>query len=633
MSFESFKSAAAREAAKSATTKARREELSKAVKESSDKNRHFFIAWILFVSYIAIIVLSTSDIQLLKTNGAVVLPVVGVQVPLLGFYFLAPALIFAVQFNLLQNLDSHAYRLKLWADAYEGSPPREELSPFLFDYAALERGGAFENMLRVCSDFLFFWLGPISLAVILVRFSDFQDWLFTSWHMLLLCLSILVVVRARAAQPKFHARYSLMWRMGGGVMSGLCVTMVTLNFVIVLGISLDIGLVHRWMRSTTLTATYLPLYELVAPRLSAPPGTLFLPSDGDFELRAKLEGSAMSEWWADKGAGVVWRGRSLAHSSLPQADLRRADLRGVRFQAADLSGAILEHAQLARANLSGADLEDAILDGASLDSAALVGTNLAGVRAVGVSLNFTDLRASDLRSARLVGAHSMESNFEGAKLVGTKFVAATLSNIDLSATRMYQPDFSGAILTNVKIGDALKEPRDQEAAAARPGSPLRFVFDKSYAYSDVSPIYSLRSAPPSWPTGIYRRESFTLSDIWGAARDGEKAVTQDDLVAEVARTPLKDASASLALRLCQMSTASEDARSAADHFRYAIGSIYRPDIEAIQSLFEQLSVLEECEQHRNGICRAAHLRVQRGVLKLIPGACREPNTLLPAPKR
>ena len=150
---------------------ARRSELLSAVKDSSERNRIFFFAWVLFASYVTLIVFSTTDVQLLRTNGTVTLPLVSAQLPFVAFYLACPILVVAVHFNLLQNLDTHAFKLAMWAESWGGSPPRESLPAFIFDYAALERDGTFGTLVRVATDVLCFWLGPIVLAIILLLFG------------------------------------------------------------------------------------------------------------------------------------------------------------------------------------------------------------------------------------------------------------------------------------------------------------------------------------------------------------------------------------------------------------------------------------------------------------------------------
>jgi hypothetical protein len=73
------------------------------VRASSDKLRQFLIAYLLVVIYVAAVVLSTTDRQLLLVNEGLKLPLIDLAVPLQGFYFVVPYFVLALHFNLLQN--------------------------------------------------------------------------------------------------------------------------------------------------------------------------------------------------------------------------------------------------------------------------------------------------------------------------------------------------------------------------------------------------------------------------------------------------------------------------------------------------------------------------------------------------
>lgn len=134
------------------------------MERSTSANRNFFISFLIILLYLMIIVGSTSDYQLLIPNSKVKLPFVDVEVSLILFYILAPIIVLAGHFNLLQNLESHHHKLLAWQAAYPGKQvPRALIEPFLYDYALLENDGQLTKAVRFFSRVLFLFLAPIVL--------------------------------------------------------------------------------------------------------------------------------------------------------------------------------------------------------------------------------------------------------------------------------------------------------------------------------------------------------------------------------------------------------------------------------------------------------------------------------------
>lgn len=189
----------------------KREELAKLVKDSSDKNRQFFALYLGLWVYVLLMVFSTTDQMLLVPTQGIKLPLIDVSLPLLGFYVVAPLLLLAIHFNLLQNLESHHFKLMRWREACGGEVPRHEILAFLFDFEWLERdskqrngskqknSSEMEGMLRFVSRILFLHSGPFALGILLWRFTDYQYISITYWHLLALIVdSYLVWLTDRA---------------------------------------------------------------------------------------------------------------------------------------------------------------------------------------------------------------------------------------------------------------------------------------------------------------------------------------------------------------------------------------------------------------------------------------------------
>ena len=152
-------------------------QLTKIVEDSSEKNRNFFAAYLGLLIYVQAIVFSTTDSSLLSSVEGLRLPIIDITVPLVGFYAVIPIFIIALHFNFLQNIESHHFKLMQWQKAYpERKVPREDIQPFLFDYAILESEGPMWGLVRWANNLLCYNFGPITLGLVLIRYSDCQDW-------------------------------------------------------------------------------------------------------------------------------------------------------------------------------------------------------------------------------------------------------------------------------------------------------------------------------------------------------------------------------------------------------------------------------------------------------------------------
>ena len=174
--------------------------LDKIVDNSSDKNRNFFIAYLGLLIYVQAIIFSTSDLKLLLPNQELKLPLIDLGVPLVGFYFTIPIFVIALHFNFLQNLESHHYKLMRWQQAHPNDTvPRSRLNPFLFDFAILETSSGFRSWVLWANNILCYNLAPITLALLLFRYADRQDFPVTLWHYVAFVVDSYFVWRFRKA--------------------------------------------------------------------------------------------------------------------------------------------------------------------------------------------------------------------------------------------------------------------------------------------------------------------------------------------------------------------------------------------------------------------------------------------------
>lgn len=145
-----------------------------------------------------------------------------------------------------------------------------------------------------------------------------------------------------------------------------------------------------------------------------------------------------------------FRGRDFNCGTFTSADFRRVDLSEAQLAGAHLTAIELDGALLLGAKLRGALIDSAKLRGASLDSAVLLGT----------FLDFAELQGASLRRAVLIGASLRFAKLQGASLDAsmgdgnTLLQSADLSYANLQGASLYSGRLQGASLHSAELQGA-----------------------------------------------------------------------------------------------------------------------------------------------------------------------------------
>lgn len=123
--------------------------------------------------------------------------------------------------------------------------------------------------------------------------------------------------------------------------------------------------------------------------------------------------------------------------------------RGATFDFADLRGANLMFADIKGASFAFADMTGSSLDGAQLQGATFIGSNLRAASLVKVVADGASIRGSDMRGAILDG-----SSLFGAVLQDVYLQAASFRLADLSYSNFSSAHFEGADLSSVNLAGA-----------------------------------------------------------------------------------------------------------------------------------------------------------------------------------
>jgi uncharacterized protein YjbI with pentapeptide repeats len=156
-----------------------------------------------------------------------------------------------------------------------------------------------------------------------------------------------------------------------------------------------------------------------------------------------------------------FRRRDLRQAILDRTDLRKADFIGAVLNDASFVGANLQNALLGCtpvylhektcAQLQGARFDLAKLQGVDLQRAQLQGTTFIGAELQGVDLKRAQLQGAQLTYARLEGTRFEEAQLQGADLKRAELLGADLQRAQLQGADLWQAQLQGTDLREAQL--------------------------------------------------------------------------------------------------------------------------------------------------------------------------------------
>jgi uncharacterized protein YjbI with pentapeptide repeats len=457
--------------------------------------------WFFFITLMLLLAASvgTTTHRALLDAAPMRLPLLNIDLPMLGYYAIAPSIFVVLHFYALLQVNALRAKVTEFVQAAEARAAAEAEPGTAAHAAILERlvrpldGFAVVQALAArrlrrrapaarMMTAITLVIGPVLLLVFfLLRFLPYQDVATTHLHRALVAIDLAVLwVLMAPASITLRAISAL----GSVAVMAFCLTVATVR-----GEALD----RPWPIATPLREA-LFFDGVLDPDTGRPPPMPFsrVLILADERLIRETDADLARESVART---IVLRERSLRGAiliatDLRKADLTRADLRGARLdqawlqgaslvkarlEAATLNGATLRDAFLAGAWLTGANMTGALLEGAVLDGASLAGAALDDAQAYAASFAGAALEGASLRGAQLQGAFLV-----GAQLQGASLVSADLRGADLREARIWRADASGARLAAVDAR-SLRHSALPEAWTPASGSEEATAWDEPVA--------------------------------------------------------------------------------------------------------------------------------------------------------
>jgi uncharacterized protein YjbI with pentapeptide repeats len=485
-------------------------ELQKSLNDAAGKAS---VLWTTFVTFELYLVISFGSVthRDLFLETPIKLPVLNVDLPFVGFFVVAPAVLLILHFYVFLQLLALAAKSKDYDSLLRQEAPvgadrqylRQRLDSFLvlqFLAGPKEQRTGFGGIsLRLIA-----WLTLVGTPVLILLQGQMtflpyhREWVVWLQRIVLIVdLGLIAYFWNRVRSDDdliIPIVTSKAWVIIGAVLT-LCVAVVSVCIATFPGelmhehLPTVRGIPTAWWPCWSSKGDWTSLHELLfagAPdEVSGQSRSLFsnrlVLTDQSFVDPEKLDKVNVSR---------SFRGRDLRQAVLNRADLRKADFTGAILDAAGLDGAKLQSAQfgcesngpaqfdlgctwLGQANLRGAQLEGANLysahleganlgraqlQGANLNSAQLHGADLSGAQLQGADLSDAQLQGANLYSAQLQGANLNSAHLHGADLSGAQLQGADLSDARLQGANLYGTQLQGASLRNAYVWHARGTP-------------------------------------------------------------------------------------------------------------------------------------------------------------------------------
>ncbi len=479
-----------------------KETLEEKLETSSSVNRNLGLFFAGFLIYIAITIGGTTDLMLLLPDSTVPLPLLQIELPLIGFYLVAPLLVLTMHLNLLINLLGHSRKLNRWIDATE-KPDDTTLHPFIFNYYRTAPPNDPSRLIAgLMVEVVVYYLPMTALLFFLARFSDYQSMGMTSWHFGVFFVDALLVLYFREAvrdsqnhlskrspgqylirngllpQVRFDTKVMfskrLLWlhitdwlhqflhpittfkeKMLRTIPSSFFFWTVLIAGPYYLVVTHLAYSDERWQGMTSYMIN-VGFPEFLKPRITLRDKVLTgSPPSPEIIQRYLAMGKKVEDAWLDFSEGIDLQGRSLRFANLQYCKMYKADLRnGATLDGADLSYTVLQKAQMENLYMRNSKFQESQMQRANLIGAQMWGSNLMGARMRGVDLSQADMQGALLIETHMQGANLSRTQMQGVNLCGAQMQGAALFWTQMQKANLKRVRMQGASLDNIFIQGA-----------------------------------------------------------------------------------------------------------------------------------------------------------------------------------
>jgi uncharacterized protein YjbI with pentapeptide repeats len=476
--------------------------LQKALNDAAGKASLLWTAFVTFELYLAIAFAAVTHRDLFLETP-IKLPVLNVDLPLVGFFVVAPTVLVIFHFYVFLQLLALAKKAgdydlllrELVSVEADRQYIRQRLDPFLvLQFLAGprdQRTGSTGLWLRLIA-----WITLVGAPVVIllqaqVTFLPYHNsWVL--WWLRSAVIIVLIIVWYYWIQIRSSDRPIVL-----GVTSRLWQLVGWMATIFVAAFSVCVATFPgEWIDRLLPRVSFIPTSDLLdwsKPKDWASPHDLLFA--GEINQVSSKPVSLFSDRLVLTDQNIVdiekldkvrvslsLRGRDFNRAVLSRADLRKADFTGANLEAARIDGAKLEGAKFECAdNLSKsdqeseqphflprsqswpadgcawlrmADLSGAQMQGASFNRARLQGANFNGSNLQGANFSDARLQGSLLGHANLTGARFGAAKLQGAFMERSQIWAADFTGANLDIASLFESELQGANLSSASLRGA-----------------------------------------------------------------------------------------------------------------------------------------------------------------------------------
>lgn len=422
------------------------EALSISVNRSSDQLNLLWVTFIVFMLYLALSY-GTITHKTLFLETPIKMPLLNVDLPLVGFFVISPLLLFLFHIYILTKISllaGSAIKLDELISkmrSSEASSPnyrlRLEHSPFLqliagFDH---ERKLSHSEVILQTIVYSTIIISPIAILIMCQeRFIPYHSIYANWWHriVIILDLSMLWVMWPRWAFNRRGAGRNSTLKYISPVV--LTIYVVFLTIVLAswqneyVGSKFGIKDNRNGIFGTGIYTNVLFL-----------PAEDFVDDDALRRLNSQevVPGSVLDRWPTPPNLDL--RGRDLSGATLSSADLRQANFQAAVLSRVNFSGALLARAQFAFSTINDAKFTGANIAEARLNLTTIIGTDFTGAKVDGASFH-----SSFIKDAKFIAAEMTGSYISATIIVGSNFYLANLTGAIITSSVVISSQFNEA---------------------------------------------------------------------------------------------------------------------------------------------------------------------------------------------
>jgi uncharacterized protein YjbI with pentapeptide repeats len=419
-------------------------------KESSKRNNLLSVSFLFFLTYVSVMSLSITDAQLLMQSSGVEMPLLGISIPFVWFFFVSPVLIAVFYFNLTANLVEHAKNvacIKKELKSAKKDAAAMSLASFFWDFAFISKSIFF----RIFHFFILFALPLFALGIIMYQYGKLQETFGLCVQVAIMVALLILFLIYRFRVMSILGLKKMMFFVY--LILSLVIASAAISYVlIVYGYVNEKSLVNEWW-AVKKANIFFSIKSVIALDISHNESILLPQIDQWIAYNKSILGKETTDSLSSvfNDASIPRMNLSkrslkdidMPHAFLPKANFHESNLKGAylqggNFQGADFSGAVLQLANLSDGstknefvNYEHAAWAKDLYRGANLDGVNFSGADLSGANLTGVSAQAVDFSTANLNHVNLSGANlsvtDLYTDIRGADFTGANLFAADFS--------------------------------------------------------------------------------------------------------------------------------------------------------------------------------------------------------------